>query len=106
MTIVGFAPDVIAATKIGIDFFKQALGDEGLDHFVRRTALEPGWQGQRQQGRSLGSGAENNKLGIGELGHCWLAPSGLSEPAGIVGCNDPEPQVTREAKERMVSAPR
>ena len=101
MTITGLAPDEITAADVRFDLFKQALGDERLDHLVSCTALESGWQGQRQQGRPPGCGAEHDELRIGELGHWWMAPSGLSEPAGIAGCYGPEPRVTREAKERM-----
>jgi len=65
MSFTGLAPDGVTATKIGIDFVEQAFGDEGLDHLVRGTTLEPGRQWQRQHARSLRCGAENNKLGVG-----------------------------------------
>ena len=41
----GLAPDGIAAADIGIDFFKQALGDEGLDHLVSCPPLSRGGKG-------------------------------------------------------------
>ena len=62
MAIAGLAPDGIAAADVRFDLFKQAFGDERLDHLVRRTALESGWQGQRQQRWPPGCGAENDQL--------------------------------------------
>jgi hypothetical protein len=49
----------------------QALGFEAAEHLVDRTALDPERLGQGQDGAvvALRGSAEDDRLGIAELGH-------------------------------------
>ena len=76
----------------------QAAGEQRAHHLGRGAAAQRAGQRQHVAVGALGGGREDDRLGVGELGH-RVVPS-LRGPGPSRACYDPEPRIPAGARRR------